>query len=214
MEDEKRVATARRLVIGIVLVVIAFLGYQVILKISRIGEQPVLIKAAPKQSLIFINDEPAKQGTAYLGEGKYTITARLSGFTDDQKNISVSNKPVEVYLLPQANSPKAKQFLSEDPDAQNDIQKVYDGASRVKSQDLTSKDPIIKLLPNINIEGGFSIDYGPSTKDKNRSVLIISDAEVEGRANALKWIRQQGYDPTDYEIQFSDFINPITDGPQ
>ena len=73
---------------------------------------------------------------------------------------------------------------------------------------------MISKLPYSDVTGPFTIDYGPSTTRKDGVFLLISDSSPRGRVNAFKWIRQQGYDPTDFEIVYTNVANPLAKEPE
>ena len=62
-------------------------------------------------------------------------------------------------------------------------------------------------------EGPFSLDYGTNPHVKNKVFIEVSDSSPEGRVNALHWIRSHGFDPTDLDIRFDDFSNPLVSNP-
>ena len=65
--------------------------------------------------------------------------------------------------------------------------------------------PIISVLPAVDPE--FRIDYGQSVLFPNQSgaiALYIKADTPDGRVQAVAWIRNNGFDPSDYEIIFTD----------
>lgn len=194
--------------IGALLALVVF--YWIILSITRQGETRVTITVVPNDSKIFINNQPAKPGTAYLKPGEYTLKASRSGFKDDVQTIKVGDKPVDTGLIPRPDSDSARKFLEDNPTIQAQREAIGGQRANQKGQQIESKSPIITLLPFTDIAGPFSIDYGPSPDRKDGVFLIVSDSSPEGRTNALRWIKQQGYDPTELEIRFYDFNSPLT----
>ena len=200
---------ARKVLLIFTLIIVLFLMFKIVLYISRIGETKVIVEVAPKDSLVFIDNEPAKAGANYLSPGEYKIVGRKSGFTDAEQKITVGSKSQNVYLLPEANSQQARNYLNNNPDAAKEREQLWDKISYQQGQSTKSKTPIIEYLPYTDIGGYFAIDFGPSDNPKIGTELIVSNSTSEGRQNALKWIRQQGFDPTDYYIKFIDFDNPV-----
>ena len=73
--------------------------------------------------------------------------------------------------------------------------------------------PLLKELPYI--DRYFRVDYGPGVKSKDpatSTAIYIRASSPENRQMALSWIRQQGFDPVDYEITFKSFDNPFASG--
>lgn len=207
--NESTFNTLKKILLTILFIGVLVVTYNVFLFVSRIGETKVVIEAAPKSSLIFINGEPGHTGANYLSEGEYTIQARMSGFTDAEEKIKLLDKSQNVYLLPEASTEKARQYLTDNPGDQTDRVILWDKIAYKNGQATKSKTPIIENLPYTSVGDYFSIDFGPSDNPKIGTELIVSNSSPEGRTNALKWIRQQGYDPTDYYIKFVDFNNPL-----
>lgn len=184
-------------------------GYKIVLQLSRAGETAVNIIVLPDDSNVFINDQASDSGTTYLKPGTYKFTARREGFKDDSREIKIENEPVDVELLPSPNSDAAYQLIENDPDLQ--AQREVMGGRRAATSGLSREEqtPLIAFLPTTQVTGPFTINYGPSETRKDGVFLEIIDSSPEGRTNALKWIRERDQDPTDLEIRFLDFANPL-----
>lgn len=191
----------------ILLIIIIFLS----LLVSRDGETKVIINAVPKDSEVFMNGEAIKNGTYYLRSGKYTFTAKKSGFKDDSQKITVGTETITVGLIPSPDSDEARNYLVNNPNVQAAREAIGGQRANQKGLKLEQQTPLIKSLPYTDITGPFSIDYGPSDTRKGGTVIIISNSSPEGRINAIKWIKQQGFDPVDMEMRFDDFTNPLVD---
>ncbi len=61
--------------------------------------------------------------------------------------------------------------------------------------------------PITDINGPFTIEY-IYTKNGVDYIKII-DSSPQGRMNAMHWLRERGIDPTNLDIQFDDFVNPL-----
>jgi hypothetical protein len=176
------------------------------------GKIRVLIQVAPADSEITINGVRSSSGEKYLKPGEYYIIASRQYFTEDRQHIKVVNTPIEVDLLPEPSTQEAQKYLTLHPDVETSREAIGGKRTNLTGLQLEAGTPIIKQLPYTDITGPFTIDYGPSPTRKNGIFLIVSNSSPEGRVNALKWIRQQGYDPTNLEIRFDDFVNPIVTG--
>ncbi len=184
--------------------------YLVAINLSRSGKTAVIIDVAPSDSTVTVDGKEVGAGKIYFSPGNYSFNASRPYFEDDKVSVSVKAKGGEVFvdLLPEAKSDEAKLFLEENPDVQAAREVVGGHRANSKGLQIEKQTPLITKLPFTSIDGPFTIDYGPSPTRKNGTFLIVSDSSPEGRVAALKWIRQQGYDPTDFEIQFDDFVNP------
>lgn len=199
----------RRLFIIGGFIIVLILLYFIILHLSRLGETKVSIVAIPENSTVEINGKNFDQGNVFLKPGEYTFTAKLKGYEDDSLTKKVENQSIEVSLTPTPASEEAEDFLIENPHIQAERERIG-GARAAEAGALRHKQaPVIELLPVTDIAGPFSIDYGPSEERKNGIFLVVSDSSPEGRKNSLKWLRERGHDPTDLEIRFVDFDNPI-----
>jgi flagellar basal body-associated protein FliL len=65
----------------------------------------------------------------------------------------------------------------------------------------------LHTLPITDINGPFTLEYLYTKNDVD--YLKVSDSSPQGRMNALHWIRENGLDPTDLNVQFEDFTNPL-----
>jgi hypothetical protein len=196
------------------LLIAAVLLYQIFGLASRSGENRVTIEVIPGDAKVEINDTEASAGDNYLSPGKYVIKASSPGFKSDEQTIEVkkSDPPVEVGLIPEPVSAEARKYIEENPDIQRNRERIGGTNARRQGEETENRNPIIAQLPRIDIIGPYTIDYGPSATREYGIFLEISNSSPDGRKNALKWIREQGQDPTDLEIIYSDFINPLAQG--
>lgn len=191
---------------GVLLLIIIYL---LALSVSRNGETRVAIHVIPDDSQVLLNDQSIKPGTHYLRPDRYTFIAKKAGFKDDAQTVTVKAEVVDVNLIPEPDSYEARQYLADNPDVQAAREAIGGQRANQKGLQLEQKTPLIKLLPYTDISGPFSIDYGPSDKQKDGIVIVVSNSSADGRVNAIKWIKQQGYNPADMEIRFEDFNNPL-----
>jgi hypothetical protein len=191
---------------------IIFVAYLVTLAVTRMGETKVVVTVIPETASVTLDEGSIDPGTLYLKPGKYTFKASATGWKTDIQLISVGGKALDVNLIPAPDSPEARTYLRTNPDVQTEREKIGGENFNKNSQAFANKNPIVNLLPYTDPAGPFSIDYGASESRKNGVFLVISDSSANGRVNALKWIRQQGYDPTNLEITYLDYSNPLLQG--
>ncbi len=182
--------------------------YTMGLAISRSGKVKVDIVVIPAESQVLVDNKTVGD-SVYLTPGEHTFTAKSEGFKDDSLTIKVDAGTNLVELIPEPESEEAKSLISEDPKLQ--VAREAIGGRRANQAGLAREDvtPLIALLPVTEILGPFTIDYGPSQSRKNGVFLQISDSSPKGRQKALEWIRERGQDPTDLEIRYLDFTNPL-----
>lgn len=191
----------------IFIIVVYMLG----LSISRTGKIAVEVIVLPKDSEIFINDKKIKSGTNYISAGEYNFLAKRSGFSDDVRKVTVAEDIETIELIPEPSSDEAFRLIENNPKLQQAREEL--GGRKASSKGLAASEetPLIKLLPVTEVVGPFTIDYGPSESRINGSFLEISDSSPKGRVAALNWIRERGSDPTDLEILYTDYENPLNE---
>jgi PEGA domain len=189
--------------ITLILVFLIYLGFR------NQGKVEVSIEVIPDNSLVYINNKSAAPGTVYLKPGVYKFKASKEGFIDDIITVTIDNEREDISLIPQPNSQEAFEWIKDNPDIQIDREAIAGSMSERKAKEIEKNDPIINLLPYDDLIGPFSIDYGPSKKRVNSIFLDINNSSPQGRENALKWLKSQGYDATDLEIIYRDYNQQV-----
>ena len=189
-----------------------FVLYSLGTMVLRGGETKVVITVIPGDATVFIDGKQSKDGTHYMKPGEYTFSAKKDGFKEDTLKVNVEDQEVEVGLIPSADSEEAEALFSQNEDLQ--AQREAIGAKRASKSGLSREDvtPLIALLPVTEINGPFTLDYGPSETRDNGVFIEVSDSSPGGRKNAQKWMKERGMDPTDLEIRYTDFVNPLAGG--
>ncbi len=190
--------------------VIAFSGVSYI---KHFGKTRLSIHVIPTDSLISINGQVTDSRKIYVAPGSYSVSAKKSDFSEDKINLKVENKNLDIYLLPRPLSDDAVKWLKDNPKIQ--LEREAYGAKRdvAIQSTLQSKYPLLNDLPQAFKY--FSIDHGSSIRypaDPESIAIYIHGTLPPDRQAALKWISDQGFNPADYEIIFSDFTNPFLAG--
>lgn len=173
------------------------------------GKTRIKIEVIPSDAKVYINNKEARSDVVHLKPGSYSFKATRKGFLDDYVTLSIGKQPETISLLPTPNSQYAYDWISDNPDIQLDREAIGGKMSQRVGQEVTKQNPIITLLPYSDLMGPFSIDYGASKLRRNGILLDINNSSPQGRLNAMKWIRSQGYDVTDLEIVFSDYNQQV-----
>lgn len=190
----------------------AYVVYFLILTLTRAGETSVLIRVVPDDAKVTINGKPVTPGAIYVTPGRYTLMGFKNGFKTDTEIVQVGKDEVVVGLTPIPESDEAKQWLADNPKVQLEREALGSANANRRGEEIAKSFPIVSILPYEDIYGPFQIDYGPSNTQPNGVLLVVSNSTPPGRAKALEWIRQQGQDPTDLEIRYTDFTNPLVTG--
>lgn len=203
----------KRLVTVCLLVFVSFVIYSIITGISRIGKTRIDITVIPEDAKVTINNSETSAGSKYVKPGTYVFTAAKAGFKTYTYEITIKKERTQVGLVPDPESEEAISWLIDNPDIQLEREAIGGTNAMSKGEEIENNTPIIASLPFTSVTGPFTIDYGYTELRKNGIFLLIRNSSPDGRKNALQWIReQQNIDPTDLEIRFSDFVNPLTDG--
>lgn len=194
----------------IVLLVFALLvTFLLTIAISRIGKTKVNIEIIPKDSSLYIDGKKSSPGDNYLKPGKHTFEAKKSGFTNDKVVLRVENESLEIGLIPEPKSEEAIDWLNKNPEIQLKREAIGAKMSSLLGGYVEDNTPIINDLPYTDVDGPFTIDYGSTPNRLYGSFIEITDSTPLGREAAISWIKSQGYDPTDIDIRFDDFENPL-----
>lgn len=186
--------------------------YNIILAFTRAGEIKTTIQVVPKFSKISIDGKAISSKTVYLGPGDHTFSASTDGWKTDTQKINISKDDHRVNLLPAPESKEAKSWLENNPEAEKEREGLSGETLDRQNQNALSQNPVLAFLPYSQESPPFNIDYGPSKDQQGGIFLIVSESSPNGRQAALDWIRQHGQDPTDLDITFTDFVNPLSAG--
>lgn len=198
----------RKLMIGgIVFIILLLTAWGIWVYVSRQGKVPVTISAVPRDSSVTINGQPSGSGTTWLTPGKYIIKAQKDGFKSREKSITVTDgkeqNVVALGLTPVSD--EAQKWAEKNADAYKDNETYGAVEAQANGQYFQEKNPIVAHLPYD--DPYFQITYAANTN--NEAVLTITTPSPRYRYFAIQKIRELGYDPSDFEIQFSDFKNPL-----
>ena len=187
----------------IIIVAICFSIWQVQ---DQKGKIPVKIMTAPNSALVKINDQKFANGTAYLKPGKYKVEVSQPDFETKKLELEVSNTSapsVLVGLVPQ--NEKARNWQQFNQAQYKAIEREGFKISQQYGQKWQEKWPIIKSLPIK--DPYFTISYRRTAGDN--LVLTIEGTSPRYRQAALKEMYRKNIDPTDYQIKFIGFKNPL-----
>ncbi len=167
------------------------------------------ISTIPKDAGVTINGKKANKGRQSLSPGGYTFRAMKEGFKTEEKKIEIKQGDSfrNVYLFPEPVSDEALEWAQKNPKLQFEKEGLAGEQSQLEGQSFSESNPVIGRLPYRSLL--FNIDYSLSDKDSRVVVLKIAASTSTDRAYALAQIRDWGYEPGDYLIEFVDFTNPL-----
>lgn len=197
----------------ICLILVLALGLGLFTNLKNINKIEANVDVLPKDASLYMNDQPINRGNLKVYPGTYTFKAIATGYDDDVYTVIIK-KDSDIRLLPTPNNQETISLYNNDQELQSTREEFGSIRSNLIGASTRSNNEIINNLP---IEmftykgknGPFSIDYGFSEEDKGRAFLVVNNSSPNGRANALQWIRDQGYSTSEIEILFSDYANPL-----
>lgn len=192
-----------------VVTILVIIGFYSVTSLEHRGKTKVEIVALPHDSKLTLDDASLAEGSLYLKPGSHTFTAERQYFDKFSRKIETQNLKDNqiIYLMPIPTSAEALNWLKDHPSVQAEREAAGGAEDQQIQSVLGAKYPILKSLPYTDIRGPFTINYG--TVPNGTIDLTVTDSSPNGRVNALKWIRDQGDDPTNYQIIFQDTSNPF-----
>ena len=198
--------------IGIVTIVLLFLvaiAYLSSVTIEHSGKTSIELSAFPDDSNITIDGENTKIGTHYLEPGTYKIEAEKEGYDNYSKTLVLEETKQKVVVILVPNSEEAFKFGRENEEEYLKVQAQGEVAAIETGKAFNQRNPIAKHLPYKTFF--YSIGYRMDQSDPSGNSIIIEIDAIDGyRQSALYRIRQLGYDPTDFNINFRDYENPFS----
>lgn len=199
-----------RLLITIILISTVLIPTIVWFVTSNINKGKTIVKVSsvPPDAIIKFNDQNGKVGTNRLKPGQYKVTAYKSGFELATKEISVNNTEQQLSFLLTPVSESAKEWAKNNQSLLLNAEQAAGDAQQEEGEAFTEKNPLVGQLPYHSLL--FNIDYKHSATDTSRAIIIIEAGDSIKRGLAISHIQNLGYQPSDYEIEFSGYKNPLT----
>lgn len=191
---------------GLILVSLAVItGFN---SVSRLDKTAIHIEVFPTDADIALDEKPIKSGTLYLEKGTYEITSSKQGFEDYSKTLVVSDRDQTLGIILKPVSEEAFSYGEKNEEDYLKAQAAGERAALEAGKEFNEKNPIAKHLPYKTFF--YSIGYRMDQSDPSgNSIIIEIDASDGYRQTAIYQIRQLGFDPTDFNINFRDYENPF-----
>lgn len=189
---------------------IILLGFWLSIGLSHSGKTKVNVIVIPSNAKVTVNNKELSSNTLYLEPGDYTFKASAAGYKDDVQDVLIADESIELGLVPAPDSEAARQWLADNPQIQLQREAIGGQNADRNGERIRKATPLITKLPRTELNGPYEIGYGPAPDRKDGIFIEVNYSSPNGRKKALKWIREQGVDPTDLEIRYIDFSNPLT----
>lgn len=183
--------------------------YSLYISTSRSGKIAVEFDFMPDDAEVLIDNSVAKnRAVKYLEPGEYSVTASREGFADydDVYFVNENNNVILISLAPQSET--AFDYIAENEELYLEFE---DRGGEIAVQEgirFSEVNPITRDLPYSTFF--FTIGYRLDQSDPNQDSIIIEiDAEEGYKNTALQHLRNLGYNPTEYNINFRNHRNPF-----
>lgn len=163
--------------------------------------------AAPNDPTVTIDGQKvSNNGKTAVKPGQHTVLAKRNGFADSTQQVTANTGETKtVRLLMDPNGDAGYQWMRDHPDAAVEWEGKVGQQFDKNSANTTNKNPLISYLPEIR--PNWRIDYGKSVAHPDDPTAIAITITYGGyeldKQNALQWIKDQGFNPADYEIIFT-----------
>lgn len=193
------------LLAGILLI---FTIYLAMTTIGHTGKTAISLSAFPDDMTITIDGKNVKVGTLYFAPGTYRLEAKKQGYDSYAKTIVLDKDKQTIAIILTPNSEEAFEYGNKNEAAYRKVQAQGEVAAAEAGKLFSKLNPITKDLPYRTFF--YSLGYRMDQADPSGNSIILEIDAAEGyRQSAIYRIRQLGYDPTDFTINFRDYENPF-----
>lgn len=175
--------------------------------IERQGKIGVPVSLVPADASLYVDGQKvSSSGTAYLKPGKRQVKVASPGFTSIEKTYLVYdyNTPA-IYVGLSGETKEAKKWQQNNLFRYRKLELLATENAHKYTELFQERNPIVKDLPIK--DPYFTISY--RNIDDKTIKLTIWGPSARYRQFALDQLRQKGYEPTDYQIEFENFNNPL-----
>ncbi len=200
---------SKLIILGFVIILLLLVGYIITTSMSRSGKLSLNVTIFPSTAAVTVDGKSSTKGKLYLSPGTHTITASQTGFDASTKQVYVEKSDQTTVLVLNPVSDSAKLWVANHQAEYNNVSGAGELEAKELSTTFNSKNPITKYLPYKTFM--YSIGYRNDKSDPSgMSIILTIDAPEGYRQAALYRIRQLGYDPTNFTINFNDYENPFS----
>jgi len=198
-------------IIGMILGIgfLALIAYSIYTVVSRNGKEPVQVYILPSDAIVTVDGKKISTGVEYLSAGTHEIQAKSEGFSDFKGTITIGKtdkEAIDIGLNPISDN--AKEWAKKNQKLYLDREGRSGERSREKGKEFNRLNPITKQLPITNVL--YSIGYTIDPSDPSNNSIILQVQAAQGYREAmLAKIRELGYDPTNFKINFKVYESPF-----
>lgn len=169
---------------------------------------PVTVYLLPQDATAVINGQTLTPGTINIPVGSYSVTVSKDGFTKITQTIEITeaNNTIDIALQPESDAAKAwyqqhtNLYLAKEARTGSHVSQA--------GQQFAKENPIVSKLPIDNLV--YTIGYQRASTDPNDNSIVVTVDAIQGYRNgAIQKIKDLGFNPADYIIEFRDYRNPF-----
>lgn len=202
----------KKVFVLIVLLLFIGIGYGMYISLERSGKEPVRVFVLPQDAVVTVGEKTTKNNqTIYLEPGEYSLNAKRDGFSDYSDTVRiVSSKENIIDFALSPNSEEASNYVKENEGLYLAFEDRSGERAIQEGIRFSELNTITRDLPHKSLF--FSIGYRLDPLDpKEESIIIEIDANEGYKNGAIQYIRNLGYNPTEYNINFRNHRNPFNE---
>lgn len=198
-------------VIAIVSIIVLVTALAVYNAIVYTGRYKVSVVVAPANSTVEVDGHRVNGEVIHLTPGQHTYIVSHENFRSVAGTITVVEKTDAEQTIIAGLEPinsDGEVYMDSIPEEYIAVETAGGIAADAKGDEFATKNPITRQLPYTNPL--FTIGYRNDQEDKSGDAIIITiRAPSIYRDNAVTQIRNWGYNPANYNIEFVDERNPF-----
>ncbi len=195
---------------GFVLIIALFI-------VDRVRNATVEILVAPTFAKVEIDGKtyPSKKTIKTTPKDEeFTAIVSADGFETKEITFKVEKNQTSYIYVSLNNKESGEQwYLDQSGEEYDRFVMVEEALLEIASDDFTKQYPIVTILPYINSEDGYRIDYGDYEGCEGGFCLQITDNTGENHEKALQYIRDNGFVPDDYQIVYKNILQSEDNNP-
>ena len=195
------------IILTILLITLVGLISVVVISLRRPSGIAVQVTTVPKDAKIVANNKKIRNGTTYLEPGSYKVEISKKGFATIKSTIVINANRTYIQEALSPVSESAKAWAAKNNRLYMEFEGLAGKTAQKTGENFYKRNPIAYLLPIDKLV--YKIGY--LENEQGSITLTVHAVTPEQRTAALQQIRDWGYDPTDYEIEFVDYVNPLAE---
>lgn len=215
--QEKPILSKKTIKTIIIATICGFIFIIALFIIDRVRNATIEILVAPTFAKVEINGKtyPSKKTIKTTPKDEeFTAIVSADGFETKEITFKVEKNQTSYIYVSLNNKESGEQwYLNQSGEEYDRFVMVEEALLEIASDDFTKQYPIVTILPYINSEDGYRIDYGDYEGCEGGFCLQITDNTGENHEKALQYIRDNGFVPDDYQIVYKNILQSEDNNP-